>query len=155
VLGLEVIFWWALLVGVWELTLSGTTLPEICCEVAAALLSALGAVAARRTVRGRWVPKPTWLRWLPFVAASVLVDTTRVLWLAATRGRRRDVAGRLAAVQLLKSDDVTADSHRAYATLAITCTPGSVVYDGDADSHRLFTHTLVDGPPDLGNAVAR
>jgi len=155
VLGLEVIFWWALMVGVWELTLSGTTLPEIYCEVAAALLSAVGAVAVRRTVRGRWAPKPTWLRWLPFVALSVLVDTTRVLRFALTHGLRRDASGRLAAVQLLKSDDETADSHRAYAALAISCTPGSVVYDGDPDSHRLFTHTLVDGPPDLEDVVAR
>ncbi|MGH8888815.1 MAG: hypothetical protein ACRDV3_03530 [Acidothermaceae bacterium] len=154
-IGLEIVFWWALMVGVWELTLAGTTLPEICCEVAAALLSALAAVAARRMTGGHWLPSPKWLRWLPYIAASVVVDTTLALRFAVTHGRHRDAGGRLTAVQLLRSDDGDDETHRAYSTLAISCTPGSVVYDADAGSHRLFAHALVDGPPDLEGAVAR
>lgn len=157
-IALEVVFWWALMVGVWELTLAGTTLAEICCEVAAALLSALAAVTGRRIVGGRWLPHPAWLRWLPVIAVSALVDTTRAFWFLLQHGRRRDVSGEFTVVQLLRrklGDDGSGENHRAYATLAITCTPGSVVYDADARSHRLRAHTLVDGPPDLERTVAR
>jgi len=157
-IALELVFWWALMIGVWELTLSGTTLPEICCEIAAALLSAIIAIIGRRIVGGRWLPHPAWLRWLPFIAASAVVDTVLVFWFLLRHGRRRHATGSFTAVQLLRLklvDDGTGDNHRAYATLAITCTPGSVVYDADVDSHRLYAHTLVEGPPDLTGAVAR
>jgi hypothetical protein len=157
-IALEVVFWWALMIGVWELTLAGTTLAEICCEVAAGFLSALAAVAGRRMVGGRWLPHPAWLRWLPVIAASAVVDTARVFGVLLRHARRRDAAGEFTVIQLLRrklADDGGGDNHRAYATLAVTCTPGSIVYDADADSHRLFAHSLVDGPPDLEGTVAR
>lgn len=157
-IGIEIVFWWALMVGVWELTLAGTTLAEICCAVGAGLLSALAAVAGRHTVGGRWLPHPTWLRWLPVIAASAVVDTALVFRVLLRHVRQRDAAGDFIVVQLLRrklADDGSGDNHRAYATLALTCTPGSIVYDADAESHRLSAHSLVDGPPDLEGTVAR
>jgi hypothetical protein len=151
----ETVFWWALMVGVWELTLSGTTLPEIYCEVAAAFLAAVAAVATRRALGGRWLPKPSWARWLPVLAASVVADTTRVLTLAVQQLRSRQVPSRFDVVQLQWPRAVEPETHRAYATLTLTGTPGSLVYHDEPDSHRLCLHTLVSGPPDLRRMVAK
>jgi multisubunit Na+/H+ antiporter MnhE subunit len=151
----EVGLWWALMVGVWDLTLSGTTLPDISAALGAGLLSAVAAVVTRRTLGGRWLPRPRWLRWLPVVVLKLFADTTRVLLLAVRHVGRRDVEGQLGVVQLKFSTPADADIHRALATFAVTSTPGSVIYDAEPESHRLLKHTLVTGPPDLEGTVAR
>jgi multisubunit Na+/H+ antiporter MnhE subunit len=151
----EVGLWWALMVGVWDLTLSGTTLPDISAALGAGLLSAVAAVVTRRMLGGRWLPRPRWLRWLPVVVLKLFADTARVLLLAVRHVGRRDVEGQLGVVQLKFSTPADADIHRALATFAVTSTPGSVIYDAEPESHRLLKHTLVTGPPDLEGTVAR
>jgi multisubunit Na+/H+ antiporter MnhE subunit len=149
------------MIGVWQLTLSGTTLPEIACETAAGLLAAIAAVVARRSLGGRWLPNPLWLRWLPVIAVLIFADTARVLAFAARHAGEERADGDLEPVQLAwpwttKSDwRVSAEAHRAFAGLAITCTPGSIMYDDEPDSHRLCVHSLVGGPPNLKETVAR
>jgi multisubunit Na+/H+ antiporter MnhE subunit len=150
----ETVFWWALMVGVWQLTLSGTTPAEIYCEVATAFLSAVAAVVARHALGGRWLPKPTWVGWLPVLALSVIADSARVLALAVRHVGDREAPGHFDVVQLRWPDLVEADTHRAYATLTVTSTPGSLVYHDEPESHRLCLHALVSGPPDLRQVVA-
>jgi multisubunit Na+/H+ antiporter MnhE subunit len=152
---LEALLWWALLVGVWDLTLSGTTLPDISAALAGGLISAIAAVATRRTIGGRWVPRPRWALWLPVVVLNLFTDTARIFVLAVRSLRRRDVEGEIGFVQLKLSTPADADIHRALATFAVTSTPGSVIFDVEPESHRLRKHTLVTGPPDLEGTVAQ
>lgn len=151
----EVAAWWALMVGVWDLTLSGTTLPDISAAIAAGLIAAIAAVVTRRMLGGQWLPRPRWLLWLPVVVLNLFADTARIFVLAVRTLRRRDVEGELGVVQLKLSTPADADIHRALATFAVTSTPGSVIYDAEPESHRLLKHTLVTGPPDLEDTVAR
>ena len=155
---LETLWWWSLMFGVWVLTLSGTTLAEISCAVPSAFLAAVGAVTTRHTLGGRWLPNPAWVRWLPVLAASVVLDTVRVLALAIRQPRSREAPSTFDVVQLHTRSNwprlVEADKHRAYAALTVTSTPGSIAYHSEPDSHRLFLHTLVSGPPDLRQEVS-
>ena len=157
-IALETVWWWSLMFGVWVLTLSGSTLAEIFCAVPSAFLAAIAAVTTRRTLGGRWLPNPTWVRWLPVLAVSVVLDTARVLALAIRQLRSREAPGGFDVVQLHTQSTwpglVEADAHRAYAALAITSTPGSIVYHSEPDSHRLCLHTLVSGLPDLRQEVS-
>lgn len=154
-LALEILVWWALMVGVWVATLSGTTIPEIVSATAAGFLSALAAVAARRATRNRWSVDLRWLRWLPVFVASVAADTAAVFGLALRHIRSRDVHGDFNDVPLFTRTSASDDSHRAFATLTLSSTPGSVVYNADPEQHRLFVHTIVDTPPDLEGTVSR
>jgi multisubunit Na+/H+ antiporter MnhE subunit len=151
----ELALWWALMVGVWDLTLSGTTLPDILAAVAAGLLSAAAAVASRRLIGGRWTPPPAWARWLPVIAVKAVTDTARAFSLASRHLVRRDVDTSCGEVALRRGPEREVAIHEALASLAITSTPGSVVYDQDSDGNRLFKHELVSGPPDLERVVAR
>jgi multisubunit Na+/H+ antiporter MnhE subunit len=153
----EVLVWWALLVGVWDLTLSGTTIPEISAAAAAGLASAVAGTAARRVVHVQGMPVAGWLqrlRWLPVVAIAVVADTVRVLALAGRHLRNRDVCGSFRTVWL-RREPGGVDMHRALATLAVTSTPGSLVCDADPEQHSLLEHRLVDGAPNLEEVVAR
>lgn len=156
-IALETVWWWSLMFGVWVLTLSGTTWGEIACALPSAFLAAVAAVTTRRALGGRWLPDPAWVRWLPVLAVSVVLDTVRVLALAIRQLRSRDAPGAFGVVQLHAKVTwprlVEADTHRAYATLTITSTPGSIVYHSEPDLHRLWLHTLVSGPPDLRQEV--
>lgn len=154
----EVLVWWALLLGVWEVTLSGTTLPEISAAAAAGLASAVAATAARRAVDVQGMPIADWLRrlrWLPMVAISVVLDTARVLVLAGRHLRHRDVSGSFRTVWLRRDRETSADMHRALATLVVSSTPGSLVCDADPEQHTLLEHRLVDGASTLEEVVAR
>jgi multisubunit Na+/H+ antiporter MnhE subunit len=152
---LEIALWWALMVGVWELTLAGTTLPDISAAIGAGLLSGIGAYVARRLIGGSWAPDPRWLRWLPVIAVNAVADTVRAFALAARHVVRRDVDATFGEVPLRRRSEWEADIHRGLATLAITSTPGSVIYDEDVDGSRLFKHELVSGPPDLEGVVGK
>jgi multisubunit Na+/H+ antiporter MnhE subunit len=152
---LEIALWWALMVGVWELTLAGTTLPDISAAIGAGLLSGIGAYVARRLIGGSWAPDPRWLRWLPVIAVNAVADTVRAFALAARHVVRRDVGATFGEVPLRRRSEREADIHRGLATLAITSTPGSVIYDEDVGGSRLFKHELVSGPPDLEGVVGK
>jgi hypothetical protein len=80
---LQGLFWAAVDVGLWLLTLSSVTLPEVRVAIAAAVPSAALAVAARRAVRRAWAPRPAWISWLPPLPVAVVGDTVRVLGTAA------------------------------------------------------------------------
>lgn len=152
---LELALWWALMIGVWDLTLSGTTLPDILAAVAAGFLSAVGAIATRRLIGGRWRPRARWTLWLPVIAIKAITDTVRAFALAAGHLVHRDVETSCGEIPLRRGPDRDVEVHHALASLAITSTPGSVVYDADTEGNRLFKHELVTGPPDLEGVVGR
>jgi multisubunit Na+/H+ antiporter MnhE subunit len=152
---LEIALWWALMVGVWDLTLAGTTLPDLLAAIVAGLISAMGARATRRLIGGNWAPRPRWLVWLPVIAVNAVADTGRAFALAARHVVRRDVDASFGEVPLRRRSARDTDIHRGLAALAITSTPGAVIYDEDAEGRRLFKHELVSGPPDLEAVVGK
>ncbi len=151
----EIALWWGLMVGVWDLTLSGTTLPDISAAIGAGFVSAIGAYVGRRLIGGRWVPRPRWLLWLPVIALNAVADVVRAFALAARHIADRDVDANFGEVPLRAQADRYRDVHHALATLAITSTPGSVIYDGDVEGQLLRKHELVSGPPDLEGTVGK
>jgi multisubunit Na+/H+ antiporter MnhE subunit len=152
---LEIALWWALMVGVWDLTLAGTTLPDLLAAVGAGFVSAVGAYVARRLIGGNWAPNARWMAWLPVIAVNAVFDTARAFALAARHVVRRDVDANFGQVPLRRRSARDADIHRGLAALAITSTPGSVIYDEDVEGSRLFKHELVSGTPDLEGVVGR
>ena len=154
--GVELLLWWALMVGLWDVTLSGTTLPDIAAAAAAALIAAAAAVAARPVmqVKGGGA-RLRWLGWLPVVAVAVLADSARVLIVAARHITSRDVDGELRHVRLQSAGATEDFLHRSLATLVVSSTPGSIVLDEDPERHELLEHGMVSGRPDLERTVAR
>ena len=171
--GAEVLVWWALMVGVWDVTLSGSTVPDVVAAAVAGLGAAIAAVAGRRLMGLGGRPRAGWLRWLPVLAGSVLADSCRALALAVRHvavgqarrlGGARDVRGRFVRTPLehpachhteCHTECGDAELHRGLATLVVTSTPGAIVYDEDPDEHCLLEHNIVDGRPDLEATVAR
>ena len=145
---IEVTAWAALCVGIWLLTLSSVTLPDLCLAVAAGLLCGLLANAGRRLAGGRWHPRPRWAIWLLGLPVTVIVDTVGV-WRTAARATFNP--GQSGYEHLIKlpagePDDVAA-TRRGIATLALSASPGSYVIDFDPDRRELLIHTLADSAP--------
>lgn len=153
----EMLAWSVLMVGLWVVTLSAATVPEIVAAAVAGVASALGAIAARLALGGHWRVEARWSRWLVAWCGSIAADTVAVFALVARHLRDRDVVGDFAEVALKRTpgDPASEDMHRALAALVLSSTPGSVVYNSDPRGHRLFVHTIVDTPPDLEAAVSR
>jgi hypothetical protein len=150
----EVVAWWAMLVDVWVLTLSGTTVADVVAAAGAALVAAVAGVAARRVVGGVWLPRARWLGWLPVVATGVVTDTTRLLAFAMRNVRNRNVEGAWSCVPVACPPGVGVDPHVAFAALAITTTPRSFVCDLDDEPHHLIEHSIAGGRPRVEAVVA-
>lgn len=145
---IEVSAWGAVCVGVWLLTLSSVTVPDLCLAVPASLLCGVLALTGRRLVGGRWCPLRGWWTWLLTLPVAVIADTFGV-WRAAARAvLRPGERGHEHVVHLPASDaDDVAATRRALVTLALSASPGSYVVDFDPDRRELLVHTLADGAP--------
>jgi multisubunit Na+/H+ antiporter MnhE subunit len=154
---LEVVFWWAAGVGMWLLTLSSISSPELVAAVAAGLPCAVMAVLARRAVGGPLAPRRAWLRWSLPVPAAIVADTVRVLALAAGVLVGRPVPeGDLRSVTLPRDpDDRAWQNRQAAAAVLVTTSPGTVVVDLDPDSGEMLVHHLGSGRPRLEDVVQR
>jgi multisubunit Na+/H+ antiporter MnhE subunit len=149
---LEHIAWWAVLVVVWLATLNAMSWQEL---VAASVLAAPGAVAARRARRAAevtWRPRPRWLRALMFLPWAVVHDAVAVLLLAARPVRRP--AGRLGWLSLARDADPARQVAReGLATAALSVSPGSVVVDSTDEHDRLLVHWLPVGETRLRQEI--
>ncbi|HEY5985630.1 MAG TPA: Na+/H+ antiporter subunit E [Streptosporangiaceae bacterium] len=153
---LELVWWWGAAVGVWLITLSSVTTPDLVAATACGLPCALAARAGRRALRNRWRPRPRWALWLAPLAASVIVDEARVLRLALRRPGHARPVGEWRGVQLPAGQpDTVASAHRALASVTISATPGTFVVDGDPEEDRLVIHSLARGWPHLDQVVRR
>ena len=155
--GAEVLVWWCLLIGVWVLTLSSVSASDMAAAAGSALLCAIGAVAGREAVGGHWRPSRDSVRWFLRLPAVVLVDTARVLAVAARQltAPPGEDPGELRRVKL------TADATRperaarqATAALVVSLTPGTYVADVDEENSALVVHSLVGGPSSMETAVS-
>lgn len=152
----ELVFWWAAAMGVWLLTLSSMSLPEVSIAAASALPCAVLAIASRRAVGGSWPPRPAWLRWTALLPVAVLADGVRVLGRAAgVLVGRRIGEGEIRTVRLPRERPASERrSREAMAVTLISATPGTVVVDLDDRSGRMLLHALGSGRPSMEEAVA-
>lgn len=163
---LEVFWWWGAAVGIWLITLSSVTLPDLVVAVACGLPCALAAWAGRRATGNSWRPRLRWALWLVPLAASIIADEVRllrqavlrlaVLRLAVLRAARTRPGGEWRGIQLPRSEPGTVTSaHRALASFTVSATPGTFVVDGDPEEDRLVIHSLASGWPHLDRVVSR
>lgn len=103
--------WWAVLVGVWLLTLTTVTLPELVVAAVAAVPCAGAATAARAAYRASWRPGKALVRSLPLVPMEVVRELVR----GPSDGTVREVP-------------VT---ESGVATVVLSLSPGTVVLDDD------------------------
>lgn len=148
----EVAAWWAVCEGVWALTLSALTTPELVVAASCGLPCAVVARASRRTLRMSWRPDPRWVWWLVPLTAAIVTDTVRLFALVLRPG---PVDGRLEPVRLPAEPAARANARGALASVTLTSTPGSYVLDADTGDADLLLHRLIDGGPDLTKVVSR
>lgn len=153
----EVVVWWALMVGVWVITLSSAPPMELYISAAAALPCALLMPRVRRTVEAAWRPDWRWSRWFLVLPFSVLADTVRVFAAVFVHAvTRRPLEVELTEIRLQPHDDpARAAAHGALAMVTVSATPGSFVMDSRPERHALVLHQIVDGPPRLHQVVTR
>jgi len=154
----EVAVWWALLTGLWLITLPSFAREEGLVAAACALGAAIAVAGARRAMDGAWHPRLGWARWAVPVVFAVPVETVRVLALGARQlARRHEGVGDR--VERLRADGeepgTVGAARRALGTFALSATPGSVVMDWDPDRRELVVHRLVPGATDLEHELLR
>jgi multisubunit Na+/H+ antiporter MnhE subunit len=152
----EVAVWWALLTGLWLITLPSFAREEGLVAAACAVGAAVAVAGARRAVQGAWHPRLGWARWAVPVVVAVPVETVRVLALGARQLVRRSegVGDRVQRLPIGGEEpDAVGAARRALGTFALTATPGSVVIDWDPDRGELVLHRLVPGATDLEHEV--
>ncbi|WP_225830046.1 Na+/H+ antiporter subunit E [Streptomyces sp. NK08204] len=149
-------WWWAAAVGVWLLTLSSVTLPDLMVAAACGLPSAVAARAGRLAVGGCWRPRAGWIRWAVVLPPSVVADTGRVLWTAVRHARSERPPGKLREIALPHdTPEAVAAARRALATVGLSATPGTYVLAGDPERHCLVVHSLSDTTSLVEKAVTR
>lgn len=150
----EIAAWWAVLVGVWLLTLSSSVnAAEVVVAGACAIPCAVTAQLARSAVGGKWSFRASWLTWVGPLLWSALSDAGRVLAVAVRRAGD-DRAGHLFEVPLPdEGDDAHTAGRESLAELTISTTPGTFVVHGDPE--KLVIHSLTPGKSRLAETVTR
>lgn len=152
----EVVWWWGVAVGVWVLTLSSATLPELVVAAGCGLPCAVAARAGRLTVGGGWRPRWRWLAWLVPLPVAVVADAVRVLAAAVRHLGSDRPAGELREIALPAGEpDQVAAARQALMTLTLSSTPGTFVVDADPKAGRLVVHSLTEGRPRMEDVVRR
>lgn len=160
---MEICGWWLATIGVWLLTLSSVTTPELVTAAVCGLLSGTAAWGGRKAMADAWRIRLRWAAWLGPVAVAAVLDCGRLLALAArqavllARGpaTQADGPGRLRGLALADVPARHAAARRALATIAISSTPGNFVIDSRPDEERLVIHSLVSGWPRVERTVSR
>lgn len=144
---LETLVWGTIAFGVWILTLTSFTGEDAVVAAGVATLCGALATAGRWAIGERWAIEPGFLRHLPRLPASVLVDTAEVL----TTPLRRRKGSHFSTVRLAdaRGPDRHAAARRAHATMLISFSPGSYVCDIDRDNGDALIHHLGGPGPDL------
>jgi multisubunit Na+/H+ antiporter MnhE subunit len=153
----EGLFWEAACTGVWLLTLSSVSTPELVTAVLAGIPCAVLAIVVRRAVGGSWSPRAAWTGWLLRLPVAVLADTVRVLGLAAgVLVGRRLPDGEIREVRLPVDRPASRwRARQAGVETLVSATPGTVVADVDQRSGRMLLHALGDGRPSMDEVVRR
>lgn len=146
---LELVLWWIAGTLSWLVTVSTVTVPETVVAGSTALLGAVLARIARRATGFQAAARGTWLRWAALVPAAAVTDTVRLTgWLAGPRGES------LKEQRMPGTGSPQATGWRAAAMIALSATPGSVVFYSNPDTNRIRVHVLADGWPRLDRHVS-
>lgn len=152
----EAAAWWAVLIGIWMITVSPPDWPDVWVAAGAALLCTILTIAARRALKDRWRPgRETW-RWPAALPAAAVVDTVRVLMLPLRDTRRHPRKGDLETVRLADGGpEQRAATRRAEGTVVMSATPATMVLDCVPEDNTLLVHRLAAGPPDVAKVVQK
>lgn len=146
---LELVLWWLAGTLSWLVTVTTVTVAETVAAASTAVLGAVLARMARRAMDFQAAPRRIWLRWAALVPAAALADTIRLArWLAGPRGES------LSAHRMPETQSPQATGWRAGAMIAMSATPGSVVFSSDPDGDRIRVHVLAQGWPGLDRHVS-
>lgn len=146
---LELVLWWMAGTVSWLVTVTTVTVPETVAAASTAVFGAVLARMARRAMGFRAAARGIWLRWAALVPAAAVADTARLArWLAGPR--RESLNGRT----MPGSRSPRATGWTAGAMIALSATPGSVVFSSDPDGNRIRVHVLTQGWPDLDKHVS-
>ena len=153
----EFLFWETAGTGVWLLTTSSISTPELVAALLGALPCAVLAVLARRAVGGSWLPRAAWARWLLPLPVAVVADCGRLLrHAAAALVGRRIPKGEVGTVELTRDRAGRVwRARQAAAVLLVSATPGSMVLDVDAEKATAVLHSLGSGRPRMEEVVRR
>ncbi|MGW5720197.1 Na+/H+ antiporter subunit E [Amycolatopsis sp. NPDC003865] len=150
----EVLPWWLGLTGLWVLTLSTPSWPEIGAAAVAAVPCAFAARAARRAVGGAWRLRAGWLRWLLALPGTAVRESGR----AVVKVARQPRAGRFGTVALPEEPDAVHDARAACAAALVGCTPGTMVVatpENSSAGRELVVHQLLEGDSRVLDEVRR
>ncbi|WUV13337.1 Na+/H+ antiporter subunit E [Amycolatopsis sp. NBC_01488] len=147
----EVLPWWLGLTGLWVLTLSTPSLPEIVAAAVAAVPCAFAARAAHRAVGGAWRPRARWVRWLFAVPWTAVRETGRALVEVVRHPR----AGRFDSLDVPDEPDAVHAARAACAAVVVSSTPGTMVVATPPGDHALVVHRLLEGDSRLLDEVRR
>ncbi|MBN9741856.1 hypothetical protein DMP23_12145 [Amycolatopsis sp. A1MSW2902] len=138
---IEILLWWLALTGLWTLTLSTPSAPELIVGAGAAAVCAIAARSARRAMHGACQLKPNWLTWLaplPKAAVSESVAALRMVF-------QRPSAGKCEKITVPAEPRAQHEARLAIATVVVGCTPGAMVVASPPDDTDLVIHRLLPG----------
>ncbi|WP_370936154.1 Na+/H+ antiporter subunit E [Amycolatopsis sp. cg13] len=141
----EIPLWWLALTGLWTLTLSTPSAPELIAGASAAAVCAIAARSARRAMNGSWQPKLGWLTWLiplPKAAISESVAALRTVF-------QHPSAGKCEKVTVPTEPRAQHEARLATATVIVGCTPGAMVVASPPDDAHVVVHRLLPDSPTL------
>ncbi len=145
----ELALWWLAGTLSWLVTVSTVTVPETVTAVSTALLGAMLARMARRAMGFQAAAQGIWLRWAALVPLAAVTDTVRLAgWLT---GPQEETLGEQ---PMPGTRQPRGRGWRAGAMIALSATPGSVVFSSDPVMNRIRVHVLASGWPDLERHIA-
>jgi hypothetical protein len=143
--------WWLGLTGLWLLTLSSLSAPELVAAAAAALPCALVARPARLAMKGAWRPRLGWARWPAAIPLAALRESARALAVVF----RRPGAGRFDDVELPEEPGSVHEARLAISAIVVGSTPAAMVVATPPGARRLVVHRLLDGGSPTLERVSR
>jgi multisubunit Na+/H+ antiporter MnhE subunit len=142
--------WWASLFLGWLLLVDSFDWQELLVGIAAAAAAASVAIAMHRRGYIRFWPRVTWLKHVPSLLRTVMVDSgllATALWRRIVL--RQPVRGTTIRVPFHHGGDNGRDgARRALVNFSVSLTPNTFVLDIDPEGDSLLVHQLVSRPPD-------
>ncbi len=147
----------AALFVIWVATLAVPTRSEVVTGLVVSVVCAVIAVAARRLLGQLWRPAARWTVWIFPLLVAVPADTARLL-LSTLPGliRDRTAGGRVERVRPPAHEEPSrAGFRRAWGTILLSATPGTIVLDWPPEGADVVIHELGSGAPSMEKVVTR
>jgi hypothetical protein len=147
----EAVAWWLFTLGLWCAFIGNISSSELVAGAAAGLISALTAVQLRILDWPSFRPAMRWVGWIPLLLATAIVETgllARELWRWTVRRQRAGGEFRTVAFGPPGKDARVRAKH-ALATVAVSATPGSIVFQTYPELGEARVHAFGSGGPDL------